>query len=88
MDLEDNLTEEVLATMGVSSEILMDEVEEVEAVEDGGVVVETGCFVEAQIMDSEDVEDKAMEDLKEVGVMVRTMVIHGALTILTSEYQI
>ena len=64
VDLEDNLTEEVLATMGVSSEILMDEVEEVEAVEDGGVVVETGCFVEAQIMDSEDVEDKAMEDLK------------------------
>ena len=64
LDLEDNLTEEVLATMGVSSEILMDEVEEVEAVEDGGVVVETGCFVEAQIMDSEDVEDKAMEDLK------------------------
>ena len=64
LDLEDNLTEEVLATMGVSSEILMDEVEEVEAVEDGGVVVETGCFVEAQIMDSEDVEDKATEDLK------------------------
>ena len=64
LDLEDNLTEEVLATMGVSSEILMDEVEEVEAVEDGGVVVETGCFVEAKIMDSEDVEDKAMEDLK------------------------
>ena len=64
LDLEDNLIEEVLATMGVSSEILMDEVEEVEAVEDGGVVVEMGCFVEAQIMDSEDVEDKAMEDLK------------------------
>ena len=64
LDLEDNLIEEVLATMGVSSEILMDEVEEVEAVEDGGVVVEMGCFVEAQIMDSEDVEDKTMEDLK------------------------
>ena len=64
LDLEDNLIEEVLATMGISSEILMDEVEEVVAVEDGGVVVETECFVEAQIMDSEDVEDTVMEDLK------------------------
>merc|ERR1711971_1536243 len=69
--------------MGISSEILMEEVEEVVAVEDGGVVVETECFVEAQIMDSEDVEDTVMEDLKEIGAMVQTRVIHGALTILT-----
>ena len=64
LDLEDPIIEEVLATMEVSSVILTDEVVEVEAGEGGEVVVEMECFVEVQIMDSEDGEDTATEDLK------------------------
>ena len=64
LDLEDPIIEEVLATMEVSSVILTDEVVEVEAGEDGEVVVEMECFVEVQIMDSEDGEDITTGDLK------------------------
>ena len=64
LDLEDKPIEEVLATMEISSEILTDEVAEVEAGEDGEDAVETECFVEVLITDSEDAEDTSMEDLK------------------------
>ena len=64
LDLEDKPIEEVLATMEISSEILTDEVVEVEAGEDGEDAVETECFVEVLITDSEDAEDTSMEDLK------------------------
>lgn len=85
MDLEDPIIEEVLATMEVSSVILTDEVVEVEAGEDGEVVVEMECFVEVQIMDSEDGEDTATEDLKDTGAMVQPMVIYAEWTTLTTE---
>lgn len=86
LDLEDRPIAEVLATMGISSVILTDEVVEVEAVEDGEVGVEMECFVEVKIMDSEDAEDTAMGDLKEIGATVRPMVIHVDWTILMTDY--
>ena len=64
LDLEDRTIEEALATMGISSVILTDEVVEVEAGEDGEVGVEMECFVEVKIMDLEDAEGTTMGDLK------------------------
>lgn len=86
LDLEDRTIEEVLATMGISSVILTDEVVEVEAVEDGEVGVEMECFVEVKIMDLEDAEGTTMGDLKEIGATVRPMVIHVDRIILMTDY--